>query len=149
MIRLEMKRSIATSKGERKIRDRIIMGELNAAEEPHNGLRSPLVAVINSQKKATIVLIEPTNSPNAKGSLPPPVTFIVENMRLGEKITDLLVAFMPSHNPHCKRLSHGVACLFSVLTSSPFLTYSNLLVQLGHLIHLVLGGISSSGIRLV
>lgn len=111
MIKLEMKRSIVTNRGERKIKDRKRIGELNDMETPHRGLRNPLVAIINSQKKAIMTLIEPTNSPNAKGSLHPPLTGIVENMLLGEKITDLVVRFMPAHSPTCKRLSHDVACL--------------------------------------
>jgi len=111
MRELEMKRLIAISKGERKIRDRNIIGEPNDMAGVHRGSRTPLVAIMNSQKNATMVPIEPTNNPNAKGSLHPPLTAIVENIPLGVKFTDLIVPFMPPHNPTCKRLSHSVGCL--------------------------------------
>lgn len=149
MIKLEMKRLIVTNRGERKIKDKNIIGEVSDTEIAPKGLKSPLVAMINSQKEATMLLIEPTNSPNAKGSLHPPLTGIVENMLLGEKITDLTVCLMPPHSPSCRRLSHGVACLFSVFTTPSLFRYSNLFPHFGHLIHLVPGGIFSRGMPLV
>lgn len=74
MRRLEMKRLSITNKGERKIRDRKITGELNDVERPPKGLISPLVEIINFQKESSMLLMEPTNSPNANGSLHPPLT---------------------------------------------------------------------------
>lgn len=149
MTTLEMKRLIVTNKGERNIKDRNVIGEFDDMEKPHKGLRNPLVTIRNSQKKANMVLIEPTNSPNAKGSLHPPLTGIWENIALGEKITALSVCFIPPHNPSSKRLSHGVACLLSVSISSSSFRYSNLFPQFGHLIHLTPGGIFSGGIAFV
>ena len=76
MIKLEMKISIVTNNGERKIRDKNVIGELNDMEIPPKGFGNPIAEIINSQKKANILLIEPINSPNAKGSLHPPLTGI-------------------------------------------------------------------------
>ena len=76
MIKLEIKISIVTNKGERKIRDKNIIGKPNDIEIPSKGLRNPLPEIINPQKKANILLIDPINSPNAKGSLNPPLTGI-------------------------------------------------------------------------
>jgi hypothetical protein len=149
MIELEMKRLTVTNKGERKIKHRKITGKVNDMDRPAKGLRSPLVAIKKFQKKPTMLLIEPTNNPNAKGSLHPALTGMVENILLGEKITDLSVCFIPPHSPSCKRLSHGVACLFSVFAFSSSFRYSNLFPQFGHLIHLTLGGIFSRGMLFV
>jgi len=145
MIRLEIKILMLTNNGERKIKIRNIIGELNDVESPTKGLRSPLLAIKNSQKKANMLLIEPTSSPNAKGSRHPPLTGIAENMFLGEKSTDLIVCFMPFHSPSPKRLSHAVACLLSAFTSSSLLIYSNLFPHFGHLTHLIPEGIFSRG----
>ena len=76
MIKLEIKISIVTNKGERKIRDKNIIGELNDMETPSKSFGNPLLEIINPQKKANILLIDPINSPNAKGSLNPPLTGI-------------------------------------------------------------------------
>jgi len=149
MIRLEIKILMLTNKGEMRIRIRNIIGELNDIEKPPKGLRSPLLAIKNSQKNAIMLPIEPTSSPNAKGSLHPPLTGIEENMFFGEKSTDLIVCFIPFHKPSCRRLSQGVASLFSVSTSSSFFRYSNLFPHCGHFIHFAPGGIFSSGILFV
>ena len=149
MIRLETKMPILTNKGERKIKIKNIIGELRDMEKPPKGRRSPLLAIKNSQKNAHMLLIEPTNSPNAKGSLHPPLTGIEENMFFGEKSTDLIVCFTPFHKPSSRRLSQGVASLFSVSTPSFFFRYSNLFPHFGHFIHLVPGGIFSIGILFV
>ena len=76
MIKLEIKISIVTNKGERKIRDKNIIGELKDMETPSKSFGNPLPEIINPQKKANILLIDPINSPNAKGSLNPPLTGI-------------------------------------------------------------------------
>lgn len=149
MMELEMKRLIVTNRGEMKIKARKKTGELNDVKRPPKGLRSPLVAIMKSHKKATMLPIEPTSSPNAKGSLQPPLTGMVENMVLDEKTTALSVCLMPFHSPSSKRLSHGVACRFSGLAASSFLRYSNLFPQFGHLIHRTPGGIFSGGMLFV
>jgi len=149
MIELEMKRLIVTNRGERKIKERKITGELNDVERRLKGLRSPLVAIMKSQKTATMLPIEPTNSPNAKGSFQPPLTGMAENMFPGEKITVFSVCLIPSHSPSSERLSHGVACRFSVTAPSSFFRYSNLFPQCGHLTHRTPGGIFSGGMLFV
>ena len=88
-----------------------------------------------------MLLMEPTNSPNARGSLHPPRTGIAENMALGEKSTDVIVCLMPLHSPSSKRLSHGIAYLRSVDTVSSLFSYSNLFPHRGHRIHRAPGGI--------
>jgi hypothetical protein len=149
MIRLEIKMLILTNKGERKIKMRNIIGKLSDIETPPKGLRSPLLAIKNPQKNAHMLLIEPTSSPNAKGSLHPSLTGIAENMCFGEKSTDLIVCFIPFHKPSSRRLSQGVALLFPVALSSSFIKYSNLFPHCGHFIHFAPGGIFSSGILFV
>ena len=81
MIKLKIKISIVTSIGESKIKEKNIIGELRDIETPPKGLRSPLLAIKNSQKKGNMLLMEPINSPNAKGSLPPPLRPILQILK--------------------------------------------------------------------
>lgn len=99
MMALEMNRLNVTNRGERKMKSKNTRGELIEVETPHKGLRNPIDATKNSQKKPNMLPIEPTRSPNANGSLHPPLTGIVENRVLGEKSTPLTVCVTPCHSP--------------------------------------------------
>lgn len=98
-MRLKTNRLIVINKGAKKIKDRNSNGELSDIGKPPHGLTNPLLANKKSQKKANMILIEPTSSPNARGSLSPPLTGIEENAPFGENITEPSVRFMLVHNP--------------------------------------------------
>ena len=148
MMALEMNRLNVTNRGARKMKTRNTSGEPMVVEAPHKGLRNPIDATKNSQKKVNMLPMEPTRSPNANGSLHPPLTGIVEKTVLGEKSTPFIVCFTPCHSPSCMRLSHGVERLFFSSPSPSLLTNSNLLPHLGHRTHRVREGILSRGMSL-
>jgi hypothetical protein len=112
----------------------------------------------NCQKNPNMVPIEPKRSPKAKGSLNPPLKFMVRKSFSGEKRTALKVWYIPFQMPSSDRFSHGETPRPTSLSFSiPFCSWeklkpfsgkliSNRLLQCGQVAHPAPTGICSAGI---